>query len=233
MQFKRASKTMYLVALLGALGSGVCHAGRPLVTDDAGFIDKGGWEVEGSMDRSSEGESRTKAYSLGVSYGIGFNTQLGIGVGPEETDGFTTNGVGLSGKTGLWSNDSGSGLSLAYALDWSKESGGSWVHSGSGVGLIYSRPLISGLMLHTNLGHARDEVDNLASTGWGVALEHEGFGSIAPMAEVFGDDRSAPWWNVGLRWTVQPDKVFLDVAYGSQMISGRPDTASVGFKVAF
>lgn len=233
MQFQRASKSLYFVAVLGALYSGAAHAGRPLVTDDAGFIDQGGWEVEGSIDRASEADSRTKGYSLGVAYGIGFNTQLGVGVGRSKTDAFNTDGVGLSGKTGLWSDDAGAGLSLAYSLDWSKEAGAKWVHTGSGAGLIYSRPLVSGLTLHTNLLHVRDEVAGMASTGWGVALEHEGFGSLAPMAEVFGDDRSAPWWNVGLRWTVKPKAVFLDVSYGAQLATHRPDTASVGLKLAF
>lgn len=233
MQFHPASKALYLVAMLGSLGSGLCYAGRPLMTDDAGFIDKGGWEVEGSMGRSSEGESRTKGYALGVSYGLGFNTQLGISFGPEKTDGLTTNGVGFAGKTGLWRNEAGAGLSLAYSLDWSKESGASWAHSGSRVGLVYSHRLPKGLTLHSNLGHSRDEGVHATSTGWGVALEHEGFGSVAPMAEFFGDDRSPPWWHVGLRWTVKPDKVFLDVSYGSQMITGRPDMASLGFKLAF
>ena len=60
MQFQRASKSLCFVAVLGALYSGAAHAGRPLVTDDAGFIDQGGWEVEGSIDRASEVESRTK-----------------------------------------------------------------------------------------------------------------------------------------------------------------------------
>ena len=233
MKFKRAATALYLFSVLGALYSGACHAGRPLVTDDAGFVDKGGWELEGSLDRASEGASRTKGYSLGIAYGIGLNTQLGISLGGEKTDGVSAGGVGLSGKTGLWRNDSSEGLSLAYSLDWTKEPGARWVHSETGVGLIYSRPVISRVMLHTNLGHFRDEVAHVSGTRWGVALEHEGFGSVAPVAEVFGNDRSAPRWNVGLRWAVQPAKIFVHVSYGSQMVSGRPDFASVGFKVAF
>jgi len=53
------------------------------------------------------------------------------------------------------------------------------------------------------------------------------------MAEVFGDDREGPWWNLGLRWTVADEKFYIDASYGRQMASGRARLVTLGFKFAF
>lgn len=98
---------------------------------------------------------------------------------------------------------------------------------------MYSRPLPAELTLHANLGHARDEIGKQRSTTWGLALEHAGFGPVAPMAEFFGDDREPAWWNLGLRWTAVPERVFVDFSYGRQMSSAQPRMLTAGFKIAF
>lgn len=46
----------------------------------------------------------------------------------------------------------------------------------------------------------------MRQTNWALAIEHEGFGALAPMAEVFGDDRGSRSWNLGLRYTLVPDQ---------------------------
>jgi hypothetical protein len=53
------------------------------------------------------------------------------------------------------------------------------------------------------------------------------------MAEIFGDDRGAPWWNLGLRYTLAKDKAYLDLSYGQQMSRGTPSLLTAGFKLVF
>ncbi len=56
---------------------------------------------------------------------------------------------------------------------------------------------------------------------------------MAPMAERFGDDRSAPWWKLGLRLAAAPDKFFIDASNGRQFAPGTPALWTIGFKFAF
>jgi hypothetical protein len=93
------------------------------------------------------------------------------------------------------------------------------------------------LSLHANLGHSRDHAARTTSTGWGLALEHDevevaGLG-VAPMAELFGDDREAPWWNAGLRVALVADRAWLGLGYGRQMGSEHASLATLGLKLAF
>jgi len=67
----------------------------------------------------------------------------------------------------------------------------------------------------------------------GVAMEHAGWGPVAVMGELIGDDLSAPAWNIGLRWSALPDTLTLDIAYGQQMVGGRPKSLSLGVKLSF
>lgn len=89
------------------------------------------------------------------------------------------------------------------------------------------------LALHVNLGQARDETGNQRSTTWGLAFEHAGFGALAPMAEVFGDDRGAPWWNLGLRLAAVPDKAYVDLSYGRRIGDARARLLGAGFRVVY
>lgn len=71
------------------------------------------------------------------------------------------------------------------------------------------------------------------STTWGMAVEHAGWGPVAAMGELIGDDLSAPAWNIGLRWSAVPETLTLDIAYGQQMAGGRPKFLSLGVKLSF
>ena len=226
-------------ALLGLLlGTSItlsAQAGRPLQTEDAGVLDRGACEVEGAVARLSAEGTTASERALQIGCGLGWNSQLALGAASVKDGGDREKGLALAGKTALWTGpgDDPAALSLAWGLQWLKADGDTWRHAGSDLNLVYSRPLAAELTLHANLGHARDRAGRQDSTSWAVALEHAGFGSLAPMAEVFGDDRQAPWWNLGLRWTAVPERVDVDLSYGRQMVGGRPRLVTLGFKFAF
>ena len=209
------------------------HAGRPLVTDDADVLDRGTCEIEGVAARERAGADRATANALQFGCGIGLRTQLALAGGRAKAAGVRADLASLSGKTAL-AGEEGSGMTtLGYGVDGTRTSGGSWEHAATSLTLLHSRPLGRAAALHLNLGHARDEQSDRRSTTWGAAIEHAGFGSLAPMAELYGDDREAPHWNVGLRWTLAADRVWLDASFGRQIASGRARLATVGFKVEF
>jgi plasmid stabilization system protein ParE len=53
------------------------------------------------------------------------------------------------------------------------------------------------------------------------------------VAEVYGDGRGGHAWNVALRATLVPERVYLDGSYGRQTGSVGARLVTVGFKVTF
>jgi hypothetical protein len=210
------------------------HAGRPLATEDAGILEAGACELEGATARLSAFGAKARETSLQIGCGVGASTQLALAAASARAQGVSARGLALSGKTGLWQGDgeSAAELALAYGADWGKESGDHWRHSGTALNLAYSHPL-DDATLHANLGYAHDPQGGEHAVTWGLAFEHNGFGAWAPMAELFGDDRDAPWWNLGLRFTALPDRLSIDASYGRQIASGRPALWTLGFNFAF
>lgn len=224
-----------LGVLFGATIALSAHAGRPLQAEDAGVLDRGVCEVEGAVARLSADGTTARESALQLGCGIGLNSQLALGAASAKEGGARARGLALAGKTAVWSGqgDDPAALALAWGLQWLKAHGDSWRHAGTDINLVYSRPLPAELTLHANLGHSRDEAGKQRSTSWALALEHAGYGSLALMAEVFGDDREAPWWNLGLRWSAVPERLDVDLSYGRQMASGRPRLVTLGSKLAF
>lgn len=224
--------------LLASVLPAAALAGRPLITEDAGVLERGACEVEGFHAQASAGGSSALANSLQLGCGLGLNSQIALAAATTRAGSDRERGLALGGKTGLWQaeGDDAPALTLAWGLAWSRPDGQSRRHAGTALNLVYSAPAFAGTTWHANLGHARDEIARQRSTTWAFALEHEGFDvgvKLAPMAELAGDDREAPLWNLGLRATLWPERVFVDGSYGRQIASGRPRTWTLGFKIAF
>jgi len=214
------------------------HAGRPLQTEDAGILEPTSCEIEGVAARERGGGLTAREASLRFGCGVGLATQLALAGGRASVDGSHTNLFELAGKSRLWTGAAPKGveppgLTLAYVLAATKTRPEGWKHGSTELSLVYTRELGGDVTLHSNLGHARDERAKQRSTTWAFALEHASIGGLAPMAEVYGDDRDAAWWNLGLRWTVVPEKVFVDGSWGRQMTGDHPSRVTLGFKLAF
>lgn len=234
--------TQYLRSLItfGALACAVpaALAGRPLLTEDAGILDRGACEIESALSRlRAQPGSHDAALKFGC--GVGLDTQLALAAARARSEGQVQRGLELSGKTQLWQGEpdnagNAPGLTLAYALENARDPQRQrWRHASSLLNLVYSRPLPQTLQLHLNLAHFRDEQAQLRSTRWALALEHAGWGAWAPMGEIYGDDRSAPWWNLGLRLELLPERLYLDAACGQQINAARARLWSAGFRLAF
>lgn len=226
------------LALAAALIAAPAHAGRPLQTEDAGVLERGACEIEGAGARVKASGVTAREQTLQWGCGVGASTQLALALASAKAEGIRASGVEINGKTELWSgtaakDQAAPALALAYAVASVKVRGDKWRHAATELNLAYSRPVPADLTLHANLGHARDEIGKGRATTWGLALEHAGFGPVAPMAELFGDDREAPWWNLGLRYTAIADKLFFDTSYGRRMAGARPTLITVGFKFAY
>lgn len=210
------------------------HAGRPLQTEDAGILEARSCEVEGATQRLRPSAApRSSENSLQLACGVGASSQLAVAASGTSSTGISDKGLRLGGKTELWSaGKDGAALTLAWGASALKASGASWQRDGVEVRAVASIPA-AGLNWHVNLGHERDLQARSSTTAWGLAAEHPGAGTVAPMAELFGNDREAPWWNLGLRWTLREDRVFVDVSYGRQISRGQAQLLTAGFKFVF
>ena len=225
-------------ALIAALASPLAHAGRPLQTEDAGVLERGACEVEGVASRVSLAGEHATGQSLQLGCGVGYSSQLALAAIRARALGETATGWALGGKTELWrgAGNEPAALALAYGLAWERGGGQGLRHAASGVRAVYSRPMGPGVF-HANLGYDRDEIAREGATVWNLAWEHEGYDvggiRLAPMAEVFGAEGESAWWNLALRATVVPDKIYIDGSYGRQSGDGRPKLFTLGFKFAF
>lgn len=208
------------------------NAARPLVTDDTGTLDRGACELEAVVSRDTAQGLRVNGQSLQLGCGVGHRTQVALAVDRAKEEDVRARSTTLAAKTAIVPGDDAS-WSISTAVLWASVNGQGNRHAATALNLLHTRSLGPTLTLHANLGHGRDQEARASSTTWGIALEHAGWGPVAPMGELYGDDRSAPWWNLGLRWTAVPDRLTLDVAWGRQIAGGRPTALSAGLKVAF
>jgi hypothetical protein len=221
-----------LAMLIGVGFAATANAARPLNTDDTGVLDKGSCEAEAVLSRDKAEGSTVRGQSLQLGCGVGGGTQLALAVEHVREEGLRARGITASGKFALVSGDDAS-WSLGGAVQWVRAEGEAQRHAATAVNLLHTRTLGPQFVLHANLGHAQDALAARGSTTWGVAIEHAGWGPLALMGELTGDDLAAPSWNVGLRWAATPNRWVLDIAYGQQIIGGRPKALSIGLKLSF
>lgn len=225
-----------LVALVLAAGlASPVWAGRPLATEDAGVLGQGECEIESyaGRARSADNDNDTTSWAQ-LGCGIGRNTQLSFGAGAERAAGETSTIAALGGKTYLRElTVDQTGVVLTYTLLGVKESGNSFKHDATEIKAVVSIPR-EGWLLHANLGSNFSHTANLYSTVWGLAVERPGaVGPVDLMAEVFGDNHSAAWVQLGARWTVVAERFYLDTSWGVQTDSARAKQITVGLKFPF
>ena len=221
-----------LVGLAGIAFGVAAQAARPLVTDDTGVLDRGSCELETVLSRAKAGGVTVGGNSLQMGCGVGARTQVALAVDRAKEDGLRVRGTTLAGKVSLVPGEDAS-WSASGSITWVALPGKGNQHAATAVNLLHTRAMGNQFSLHANLGHARDALSRRGSTTWGVAMEHAGWGPVAVMGELIGDDLSAPAWNIGLRWSAWPDTLTLDIAYGQKMVGGRPKSLSIGVKLSF
>ncbi|WP_088284456.1 hypothetical protein [Ideonella sp. A 288] len=211
-------------------------AGRPIVTEDAGVLDRGACEFETFALRATQrGAPSATGLSAQVGCGVGYRSQVAVAVATTRSDGQSEHGLALVGKTALNEpGPTGPAWTLAWGLDAAKPSGESLDHESTFLNGVMSLPITERLKLHANLGWSHSQSARQSTTGWAMALERSLPSGIDLLGEVFADDRErSPWVQVGVRWAVVPDKLFVDASWGMQTSSSRPKALTIGLKAAF
>jgi len=220
--------------LAGLIVATSVHAGRPLQTEDAGVLDARECELELAWGRERErGAPPVRADGAQLGCGIGLNSQVALFAGRTRSDVDRSEELALVGKSALRRlTDDDVGVLLAWAVAATRPDGQGFRHDATEIKAVVTQPVGPWLM-HANLGGSRSQGERLNTTLWSLAAERTGLGPVDAMAEVFGDDRSDPWLNAGLRWTAIEGRLAVDGSHGVQMNSRRARVVTVGLKLSF
>lgn len=214
--------------------SGTAHAGRPLATEDADYLEQGKCEAEGFYAHlKPSGFEAAKGWTLQGACGIGANTQVALAYSRARSGDETAQGLLLGGKTGIITRSGdGLGLTLAWGLTGEKASGSSFEHALTYLNLVATRELSPSWTAHANLGWLRSESADTNSTTWNLAIEKALGNGLEVMGELYGDDRSKPWVGAGLRWAAS-NQLSLNASVAVQNDTPKLRLFTAGFKFAF
>ena len=208
-------------ALAGVFVAGLhvqcVHAGRPMVTDDAGLVEA----------RSCHIETWTQIYRDSTSYwalpacNFGGNLEIALGGAlTREAGRMQTSAIALQGKTlfkPLQTNGWGVGLAA-----------GTVRHPPAGAGMrdwyAYVPASISlrddAVVVHANLGWLRTGQERRDSLTWGLGAAARATERTGLFAETFGEDRGKPFHHLGVRHELVPGRLQVDASYGNRHGSG-------------
>lgn len=212
------------------VASGSAHAARPLVTDDAGITSPRSCQVQSWAESGRGADKLWIAPACTVA--DRFELTLASGFAPVDGD---ADHVPLAAqlKTPLARDLGGRvdvAISAAVRHDVVPGVGGEF----GAVALnlpATARAFEGELRVHVNAGLGWDgRRDRLLAT-YGTALELAPWHGLAPMVEVYGDQRTRPTAQLGLRWWLVADRVALDGSFGAPLGRAHERIATFGIEL--
>ena len=203
-----------LIALLGLLlGAPFVHAARPLITDDARLTDAGACQVETWLHL----HGRQREWWALPACNPGGNFELTIGGALAYDGSRAESGAHLiQGKTlikPLETNGYGIGFALGYATQPGNDSTANpYFYVPLSVSLADDR-----LVIHSNLGYTRERENRENRLTWGLGSEIQLTTRTWLIGESYGQDKGSPFFQLGLRQWIVPNRVQIDTTYGSQL----------------
>ncbi|MDE2598756.1 MAG: hypothetical protein KGL40_03930 [Rhodocyclaceae bacterium] len=204
------------------------QAARPMVTDDARIVDDKSCQLESWVKTRRDSEE----YWALPSCNFSGNLELALGGASTRANGESrTSDVVLQGKTlfkTLEPNGWAWGLTagIAHHPDLAREM----------IGDIYAYIPASfsfrddKVVLHTNLGWARTQDKHHDAMLWGLGSEVEMTSRTWLIAEIYGENQGNPYYQIGLRHWVVPNRVQVDATYGNRN-NGGDNWISIGLRL--
>ncbi len=212
--------------LLGALTlcSTLAFAEAPMITDDAGTLDKGGKKIEGGFVKSGS----ERAYGLSGGFSPIDNVELGLSLQRARDSSIPASGnaTGLSAKwipfkSGIFS----AGVKLDYVH---AKSGGVSANETTFTALGTAR-FESGYVLHANLGRTSVSSGQGHANNWALGAEAPVADKVQLTLDVYSSTGSDTGKQIGARWEIQKG-LKLSAAFGRY---NTQNTAYAGFSWEF
>lgn len=234
----RLARRLASFIALGLYIAAPAHAGRPLVTEDAGVIEAGQCEIETWAARQrAQGAGKTDGGTFAPACGLDlpWATQIGAAFSGERDPEGRRYAIGLGGKTALKPlTEEEWGFTVAWSLGRAHASGAGWRADDSSLLAVLSVPLQPDLLLHANLGWVRSPgAARRDSAFWAGAIERTGLGEFDLMAEVFGTNGESAWLNAGVRYWLIRERLSLNASAGTKPAGGREALYTLGAKLQF
>lgn len=208
-------KTPALILLASALPASALAA-RPFITDDARLTTAGSCQLESWLRIYPDSK---EVWAL-PACNPGGNFEITAGAGHARSDGEPgTRDYVLQAKTlfrPLETDGWGWGLALG-TIRHPEINPGPNLLGNTYAYLPLSLSLADdSIVLHANLGWLKDRASGRQSTTWGFGGEFRLGARLLAIAESFGDDRNRPYWQLGGRFSIVPDRIQVDATVGQQ-----------------
>ncbi|HEY1181259.1 MAG TPA: hypothetical protein VN066_07285 [Rhodocyclaceae bacterium] len=213
---------------LGLFLSPVSHAARPMVTDDARIVDDKSCQLETWLKASRASEE----YWAIPSCNFSGNFELAVGGAVTHAGGASqTSDLLLQGKTlfrTLETNGWAWGLTAGFINHpdlTSNMVGDTYAYIPATFSFRDDK-----VLLHTNLGWAHTRNDHRDAMTWGVGTELEMTSRTWLIGEGYGENQGRPFYQLGLRHWIIPNRVQIDATYGNRS-SGGESWFSIGLRL--
>jgi hypothetical protein len=207
-------------------------AARPFVTDDARLTTAGSCQVE-SWTRLYQQSHEIWALPACNPWG---NFELTFGGSLAKVDGQSaTLDSALQAKTlfrALKTNDWGIGIALGKISHDDIRPGPNQYGNSYGYVPVSWSLWDDDVILHANIGLLHDKKTKQNNMTWGLGSEIKVKPDLLAIAEVYGDNRSNPYLQVGFRYSVIPNLFQIDSTYGQQ-INGDSELKWISFGLRF
>ena len=189
------------------------HAARPLITDDARLVDAKACQVESWVRTNKD----SKEYWALPACNFTGNLELTFGgARTSEATGTRTTDIMLQGKT-LFKTLEPNGWSIGLAAGAVRHPADS-----KRVSELYSYVPASfsyfsdKLVIHTNVGALHNTLTSSTRGTWGVGTETALIENTWFIAEAFRQKSGRPFFQVGVRHRIVPNRVQVDATYGNR-----------------
>ncbi|MDR1163916.1 MAG: hypothetical protein LBM17_08805 [Candidatus Accumulibacter sp.] len=206
------------VAAVGVLSFAVslAHAARPMNTDDARVVDSKACQLETWTKKTPGGSEH---WALPACNFTG-NLEVTLGGLRGRNEHIRDTATVFQGKTlfkSLETNGWAWGLVFGNAHR-SKSSANTGLSSERYAYIPASFSFRDDrFILHTNVGWSREKAERKDRMTWGVGSETRLTGSTWLIAETFGQNHGKPFYQVGLRHWLVPDRVQIDATFGDRI----------------
>ena len=208
------------------------YAARPFVTDDARLTTSESCQVE-SWSRFYK--SSTEIWALPACNLTGnFEITAGVGIAkPKETA--STQDYVLQAKSlfrELTTNGWGWGIAIGRVNHPDITPGPNLLGNTYAYVPISVSTLNDRVVYHVNVGWLRDTATQENRSTFGFGAEIQASNRLLLIAESFGDNKSSPYWQTGLRYSIIPNLFQVDTTIGRQF-NGDMNTRWISFGLRY
>ena len=206
---------------MAAFAASAVHGAQPYYTDDASILEPGACQLESTrVDNRASHE-----FSLAAACNLTGNLEFELGGARTYEPGSRDTPYSVQGK-GLFRDleTTGYGVGWLAGARWrgGREPGQKQI-SDYYASLLFSRSFADDRFIaHVNLGAQADRDRRHEFVTWGINGELPLRGGFTLIGEIFSDERSRSFHQIGLRFALIPDQLELDAAVGGE--NGRRST---------